>query len=293
MIEQIIVNGIVAGSVYILAGLSFGIIFTTTGVFHFAMPRFTPSEDSAFIRWRLPGRCPSFSLFLRNRLCGVIRGAHRAGLLSASGRASSHPRANFSHRVDSRLSCRILLCSSGKVNLWSCPFPRNCSRPTTGSIRVTYFQIITIAVVAVLWGALHVFMGRSKMGKAIRAFAADPKTSELMGMDTKTLRLLIFLIGSALIALAAALQIMDFGMDTTTGLGVALLGFIATLIGAGWGLTGIGFISLALESLRTSGWWCSLPVEAGDPLRDHCPAFGYSSERLIQNGLPLKKGRKI
>jgi len=114
-------------------------------------------------------------------------------------------------------------------------------------------------VVAVLWGALHVFMGKAKWAKPSGRLLADPKTSELMGMDTKTLRLLIFLIGSALIALAAALQIMDFGMDTTTGLGVALPGIIATLIGAGWGLTGIGFISLALGIMRTSGWWCSLP----------------------------------
>jgi branched-subunit amino acid ABC-type transport system permease component len=74
-----------------------------------------------------------------------------------------------------------------------------------------------------------------------------------MGMDTKTLRLLIFFIGSALIGLAAALQIMDFGMDTTTGLGVALLGFIATLIGAGWGLTGIGVISLSLGIIENIG----------------------------------------
>ena len=39
----------------------------------------------------------------------------------------------------------------------------------------------------------------------------------------------------------------------SAGLGVALLGFIATLIGAGWGLTGIGVISLSLGIIENIG----------------------------------------
>jgi len=75
MIEQIIVNGIVAGSVYILAGLSFGIIFTTTGVFHSPMPRFTPSEDSALSDgdcWKMPFLLSFFAGIAFAGLLGVL-----------------------------------------------------------------------------------------------------------------------------------------------------------------------------------------------------------------------------
>ena len=255
MIEQIIVNGIVAGSVYILAGLSFGIIFTTTGVFHFAHAAVYTFGGFGFyqmaIAWKMPFLLSFFAGIAFAGLLGVLieRVCYRP-----LDELQATPVQIFLTAVGLTIVLQNIALLIWKSEPLVVPISQELLQGRQlGSIRVTYFQIITIAVVAVLWGALHVFMGRSKMGKAIRAFAADPKTSELMGMDTKTLRLLIFLIGSALIALAAALQIMDFGMDTTTGLGVALLGFIATLIGAGWGLTGIGFISLALGIIENIG----------------------------------------
>ena len=255
MIEQIIVNGIVAGSVYILAGLSFGIIFTTTGVFHFAHAAVYTFGGFGFyqmaIAWKMPFLLSFFAGIAFAGLLGVLieRVCYRP-----LDELQATPVQIFLTAVGLTIVLQNIALLIWKSEPLVVPISQELLQGRQlGSIRVTYFQIITIAVVAVLWGALHVFMGRSKMGKAIRAFAADPKTSELMGMDTKTLRLLIFLIGSALIALAAALQIMDFGMDTTTGLGVALLGFIATLIGAGWGLTGIGVISLALGIIENIG----------------------------------------
>ena len=255
MIEQIIVNGIVAGSVYILAGLSFGIIFTTTGVFHFAHAAVYTFGGFSFyqmaIAWKMPFLLSFFAGIAFAGLLGVLieRVCYRP-----LDELQATPVQIFLTAVGLTIVLQNIALLIWKSEPLVVPISQELLQGRQlGSIRVTYFQIITIAVVAVLWGALHVFMGRSKMGKAIRAFAADPKTSELMGMDTKTLRLLIFLIGSALIALAAALQIMDFGMDTTTGLGVALLGFIATLIGAGWGLTGIGVISLALGIIENIG----------------------------------------
>jgi len=255
MISQILFNGIVAGAIYILAGLSFGIIFTSTGVFHFAHASVFTLGGFSFYQMAVVWKFP----FLLSLIVGLSFAAF-VGLLIETvcykplDDLQATPVQIFLTAVGITIVLQNIALLIWKSEPVVVPISLDLleGREMTG-IRITYFQILTLAVVAFLWGIVHLFMDKTKLGKAIRAFAADPKTSELMGIDTRGLRLMVFFIGSVLIALAAALQIMDFGMDTTTGLGIALFGFIATLIGGGWGLTGIAMVSLALGIIENMG----------------------------------------
>jgi branched-subunit amino acid ABC-type transport system permease component len=74
-----------------------------------------------------------------------------------------------------------------------------------------------------------------------------------MGIDVQRLRLIIYSLGSALIAVVAIFQIMDLGIDTSTGFGIVILGVIASLIGGMWGMTGIALSSLALGFIENIG----------------------------------------
>jgi branched-chain amino acid transport system permease protein len=255
MIDQILLNGIVAGSIYILAGLSFGIIFTTTGVFHFAHAAVYTMGGFGFYQMAVAWKQP----FLLSLAAGILFAALVGVFIERVcykplDDLQATPVQIFLTAVGVMIVLQNIALLIWKSEPLVVPISQDLLRGRQlGGLRITHFQVITMAAVAVLWGVLHLFMVKTKMGKAIRAFAADPKTSELMGMNTRTVRLMVFFIGSAMIGLAAALQIMDFGMDTTTGLGVALLGFIATLIGSGWGLTGIAITSLALGVIENIG----------------------------------------
>jgi len=255
MIGQILLNGIIAGSIYILAALSFGIIYTTTGIFHFAHGSVFTIGGFIFYQMAVIWKQP----FLLSLITGILSACILGICIE-----------RFCYKPLQELGAsqvQIFLTAIGitiilqnvALLIWRAepvvvPISKELLKGRqAGGLWITYYQIMTIAAVAALWGLLHLLMFKSKVGKAIRAFAADPETADLMGINTRTLRILVFLIGSAMIALAAVLQIMDLGMDTTTGLGIALIGFIAALIGTSWGLTGIAVAALGLGIVENIG----------------------------------------
>jgi branched-chain amino acid transport system permease protein len=255
MIGQILFNGIAAGSIYILAGLSFGIIFTTTGVFHFAHVSVYTIGGLWFyqmaVAWNQPFILSLISAIVLASCLGVfIEWICYRPLQDLQ----ATPLQIFLTAVGVMTVLQNVAQLIWKTDPQVVPISQELLKGRqVGGIWVTFFQLITLVTVLGIWGILHLFIARSRIGKAIRAFAADPKTLELMGVDPRGLRLLIYFIGSALIALTADLQIIEFGMDITTGLGVVILGVIATLIGAGWGLTGIALASLALGIIENIG----------------------------------------
>ena len=255
MFAQIIFNGIAAGFVYILAGLSFGIIFTTTGVFHFAHVAVYTLGGLCFYQMAVAWHQP----FVLSMVTGILIACFVGWAVEwicyrPLLELQATPLQIFLTAVGVMTVLQNVALLIWKTDPQVVPIaPELLRGQQVGGIWITYFQVITIFAVAVLWGILHLFILKRRLGKAIRAFAADPKTLELMGIDPRILRLLIYGIGSALVALAADLQIMEFGMDVTTGLGVVLLAVIATLIGAGWGLSGIALASLALGIIENIG----------------------------------------
>ena len=255
MIGQIVFNGITAGFIYILAGLSFGIIFTTTGVFHFAHVSVYTIGGLWFYQMAVVWNQP----FILSLVSSIVLASCLGVLIEwicyrPLQDLQATPLQIFLTAVGVMTVLQNVAQLIWKTDPQVVPISQELLKGRlVGGIWITYFKLITLATVLVIWGILHLFIVKSKTGKAIRAFAADPKTLELMGVDPRGLRLIIYFIGSALIALTADLQIIEFGMDITTGLGVVLLGVIATLIGAGWGLTGIAFASLALGIIENIG----------------------------------------
>lgn len=255
MVLQIIVNGIVAGALYVLSGLSFGLIYTSTGVFHFANVAAYTIGGFVFFQmsaaWGLP-----FPLALA------------IGLAAASVLGILIEWICYKPlREQQASSLQIFLTSIGVtfvlqniyLLIWrSDPrvvpvFESLLDGRQIGSVRVTHLQFVIIGVVAALWGILHLFMTRTRTGKAIRAFAADPDVAALMGIDTRRLRIIVFAIGSALIAAVAQLQIMDLGIDMTSGFDVVIIGTIAALLGGRWGITGIALVSLLIGIIENAG----------------------------------------
>src|SRR5581483_12033689 len=76
---------------------------------------------------------------------------------------------------------------------------------TYGSIVVSYFQIVLIVVCVGMMAGLHLFVQYSRLGKAMRASALDHDAARLVGVDVDQIIMLVFVIGSALAAVAGVL----------------------------------------------------------------------------------------
>lgn len=255
MLSQIIFNGIAVGSIYILAGLSFGIIFTTARVFHFAHVAVYTLGGFFFFQMIVLWQQPFIISFLGGILLSCIVGLGiELVCYQPLRRLQATPLQLLITAIGVTTVLQNITLLIWKTEPQVVPISIELLKGhQVGGVWISYFQVFTLLAVACIWAALHLFIMKSKMGKAIRAFSADPKTLELMGINPRGIRVIVYAIGSSMICIAAYLQIMEFGMDVTTGLGVVLIGIIATLTGAAWGLTGIAVSSLCLGIIENLG----------------------------------------
>ncbi len=126
---------------------------------------------------------------------------------------------------------------------------------TVGGVNFSLIAIFVVLVAIVMMVLLHVFVQRSKTGRAMRATSQDPDTAKLMGIDTNRIIVITFALGAALAAVAGVLQGMligqvDFDMGFIGGLKAftaAVLGGIGHIPGAVLG----GFLLGIVEAIAT------------------------------------------
>ncbi|MDR2559873.1 MAG: branched-chain amino acid ABC transporter permease [Oscillospiraceae bacterium] len=124
-----------------------------------------------------------------------------------------------------------------------------------GDIRITYIQIIVIAVSAALMLILTLFISRTMTGKAMRAIALDKDTCRLMGVNVNRIIALTFMIGSALAAVAGGLFCIRYGgpVQFSMGFMIGIKAFTAAVIGGIGSIPGAMLGGLLLGVLEAMG----------------------------------------
>ena len=120
-------------------------------------------------------------------------------------------------------------------------------------------QIVTFAIAAALGISVHLFLSRSRLGRAIRATAEDPSTAGLMGVNTNTILAFCFGLGALLAGVAGAL--ISFKTQVSTGIGfnntvialiVVTLGGLGSVPGSFVAGIIIGIVSMMVAGLMES-----------------------------------------
>jgi branched-subunit amino acid ABC-type transport system permease component len=110
---------------------------------------------------------------------------------------------------------------------------------------------ITIAI------ALHLFLTRSRTGRAMRAVADEPELAAVAGLDTEKVIRWTWLIGASLAAVAGVIAGMDTDVHPNLGWNLLLPMFAATIlggIGKPMGAMVGGLIVGLSEELSTYNW---------------------------------------
>lgn len=129
----------------------------------------------------------------------------------------------------------------------------------TSSIRITdqlsigWFPLVTFLVSIVLLGVLQLTLSRTRVGRALRATADDPRTAQLMGIDNRRIYALALGIALATVALAGVF----LGMRTTFGPAIGparlIFAFEAVIIGGLGSLWGTLVGGIVLGVAQTVG----------------------------------------
>lgn len=122
----------------------------------------------------------------------------------------------------------------------------------------SWLIVLTPLLLIVLVTGLHLFVTRTKLGKAMRASSQDPETAEMMGIDVNRVIATTFFLGAMLAAAAGVLWGLNFGslnQPAVFGLLPGIKAFAAAVIGGIGSLPGAvigGLILGFLENFLTA-----------------------------------------
>ena len=101
-----------------------------------------------------------------------------------------------------------------------------------GGVYIDGITLITLVVTAIIMICLTLFIGKTRMGKAMRAVSEDKGAAELMGISVNRTITITFAIGSALAAVAALFYGMSYiYIRPTTGSMPGIKAFTAAVFG--------------------------------------------------------------
>ncbi|MBX3454654.1 branched-chain amino acid ABC transporter permease [Ferrovibrio sp.] len=103
-------------------------------------------------------------------------------------------------------------------------------------IRITPNELVVLGVTAVMVVGLHLFLSRTRLGKAMRAVAENPSLARVNGIDVDGVIRWTWLIGAGLAAIGGVLFGMAIGMQPFFGFELLLPMFAALIVG---GMTNI------------------------------------------------------
>lgn len=232
MIDQFIINGIIAGSIYSLVALGFSIIYQTTRFFHFAHGAvYTFGCYFAYLFSTQLG-IDRFTSFLLACLATVLVGLICEIVVYKPMRKR---KATDLTLLVASLGLYIVL-----QNVISMVWGDDTKTMRTGEIveghpflgaRITDIQIIIIVTSLILMTLLALMMIKTKFGKSLRALANDSELARLSGVNSDRYILYAFAIGSFLAAVASIMISFDTDMTPTMGFNALVMGVIAVIVG--------------------------------------------------------------
>jgi len=256
MLQQFILNSLIASYIYFLMALGFTVIYRTVRFFHFAHAIvFTTGAYFTFLFSRWLG-LPLWISIIFAIAASTVLGCLMEFLIYRPLR----------NRGSSGLV--LLLASLGMYillqNVVSMAFGDETRSIRTGPVqeginilgaRITPIQIVTIVVSISLAVGLWLFLRVTRIGKSMRAVANDPELANISGIHSNRIILWAFTVGSALAGLAGILVALDVDMTPTMGMNALMMGVVVVIIGGVSSIPGIAAGALLLALAQHLGAW--------------------------------------
>lgn len=253
LFAQLVVNGVVAGSLYALVACSFGLILGATGTFHFAHGVvYAMGAYAAYFA------ATGLGLALAPAVAAGILAAALLGLLielviyRPLRRIAASPLviliASLGVLIVLENAIAIIFSTDAKVLEG---FPRRTF--IAGGVGFTTLHITMVAVSLAAFLGLLAFLRWTRSGQAIRAVANNPEMATIVGIDTPRVFLLVFALGSAVAAPAAILTMLDRGATPDMGMEAILIAAVAVIVGGIGSIPGAALGALIIGLAQNLG----------------------------------------
>jgi branched-chain amino acid transport system permease protein len=253
---QLLVVGIITGSIYGLIALGYVTIYRTSRVVNFAQGSFVMLGSYVtflyFSDWKLPFALSAvlavvtitvISLIMYRLIIAPIMKASLVAMILATIGASL-------------IFENLILIKWGGYPRSIPPFTGNGS-VWLGGVAFTIQGLWIIGVTVVVLVLLYLFTNHTWTGKKMTATASDPTAASLSGIYTNRMVLLAFAVSAAIGAIAGISTGSFLAISYASGAVFGLNGFVAAILG-GWGSTSgavVGGLVLGIcEALATGAF---------------------------------------
>ena len=127
-------------------------------------------------------------------------------------------------------------------------------------VSIALNRVIVLVVAVLLTVAMHFFLNRTMVGKAIRGVSQDRETAQLMGIDIKVIGVIGFGVGLALAGIAGGLLSMVYVLTPHIGLIFTVKAFTVMILGGLGSQVGVLVAGIAIGLLES--WFSFVGGEA-------------------------------
>jgi branched-chain amino acid transport system permease protein len=245
LLLQPLLSGIILGSLYALMAMGLTLIYSTIRVLNFAHGAFFMA--GAYIVWWLntPANAlvgttyPTSGLAIPLALAVIPAVLVIFGIGMGTQRFLIRPLIRKPNPLITTLVVTLALATifeSVATLIFGGSRVEFTSEIATGDIRyagliITYSELVQFAVAIGVLVLLQVFLKRSRLGIGMRAVAQDLDAASLVGINTDTIYLLAFGLGSALAAVAGFLLTDTVFLSPSVGATPLTIAFIVVVFG--------------------------------------------------------------
>ncbi|MBW1682837.1 MAG: branched-chain amino acid ABC transporter permease [Deltaproteobacteria bacterium] len=252
---QLLLNGVWAGSIYAILGVSWGLIFAATRTFHFAHgATFIVAAYFTFLFGNVLGAGLILASVM-GILAAVLFGLGIEGFLYRGlRRAAATPLVIFIASLGSLIFFENLIAMFfGTDSKALTGFPVKVFK--FGNVAFTNLHLIMLSCAFVLIGGLMLFLRRSRPGKAVRAVISNPEMAGVIGININRVYLLVHALGAILVGSAAVLVTLERGATPELGTWAILYSFIPVIIGGVGSMAGAGVAGFIIGFADSIGIW--------------------------------------
>jgi branched-chain amino acid transport system permease protein len=249
---QLLIAGLSTGSIYALVAVGFNVIFKATDAINFAQGEWVMlggmTTATLVMTWHTPLALACIAAFGAVVVIGML-----------SERITIRPIAVPTPVLITLISIGLAIATKsvamltlGKTPMGYPPFSGEQALHFGGvSVHPQTFWIM--GMTAIFMVAIHLFFERSRLGKAMRAAAADQDAAELVGINVRRMTMFSFAIAAGAGAIAGIIVSPLTMTSYDHGTAMGFKGFAAAMLGGIGNLYGAVIGGLLLGSLEALG----------------------------------------
>jgi branched-chain amino acid transport system permease protein len=248
---QLLCNGIVTGCALGVVAISFSFIYATTKIFHVAHAGVY--TIGGYVAWSAvrSGIPAVFAFALAIIACTVIGGLIQGQLYARLERRRATHLVILIASLGTLAVIQNILAAVYTPNILRFDLPWGAQVVHLGAnVRLTWTQLLTVAVSLAAYAAMVLFAHRTLLGKRIRAVASNPFLAEITRLEPRRAHLYVMMIASAAVCLPGILVPLDLGLQPYSGVTPLLTATIAMIAGGVGSITGAFVLAVAIAELQ-------------------------------------------